>query len=145
MTEVYRVDSVWQLADVYEVRNKTFVNGQGIPKELEFDEVYGQKYNYILLEDNKTAVATARINLEHQEYAKIERVGVIPELQNKGYGRIVIEAAEKWITEIGRHPKIVITSQQQAVGFYESLGYIAKPEIKIESTIPIVYTEKEIN
>ncbi|MEK5027561.1 GNAT family N-acetyltransferase [Paenibacillus sp. FSL M7-1046] len=144
MTEIYRVDSVWQLAGVYEVRTRTFVNGQGIPKELEFDEVYGESYCYLLLEENQTAVATARINLTYEEYAKIERVGVIPEFQNKGYGRILIEAAENWIRELGIH-KIVITSQQQAVGFYESLGYIARPEIIIKSAIPIVYTEKEIS
>ncbi|WP_438490864.1 GNAT family N-acetyltransferase [Paenibacillus sp. IHBB 3054] len=144
MTEIYRVDSVWQLAGVYEVRTRTFVNGQGIPKELEFDEVYGERYCYLLLEENQTAVATARINLTHEEYAKIERVGVIPEFQNKGYGRILIDAAENWIRELGIH-RIVITSQQQAVGFYVSLGYIARPEIIIKSTIPIVYTEKEIS
>ncbi|AZS15861.1 GNAT family N-acetyltransferase [Paenibacillus lutimineralis] len=144
MAEIYRVDTVWQLAGVYEVRTKTFVNGQGIPKELEFDETYGQAYCYILLEQDHTAVATARINTNHADYAKIERVAVIPEFQNKGYGRLVIEAAENWIRELG-FSKIVITSQQQAVGFYESLGYIARPEIKLESTIPIVYTDKQFD
>jgi predicted GNAT family N-acyltransferase len=113
------------------------VKGQGIPKNLEFDEVYAQKYNYILLEDDAIAIGTARINITHNEYAKIERVGVIPEFQNKGYGRILIEAAEKWIKELDFR-KIVITSQKHDVGFYESLGYIAKPEIKFESSIPIV-------
>lgn len=143
MTNLYRVDSVWQLAGVYEVRTKTFVQGQGIPKQFEFDEVYGGQYHYLLLEENEIAVATARINLTHEAYAKIERVGVIPEFQHKGYGRILIEAAENWIRELGLH-KIVITSQQQAVGFYESLGYTARPEIVIKSSIPVVYTEKEI-
>ncbi|NWL86652.1 MULTISPECIES: GNAT family N-acetyltransferase [unclassified Paenibacillus] len=142
MAEIYRVDSVWQLAGVYEVRTKTFVYGQGIPKELEFDEIYGQVYCYILLEQDHTAVAAARINTSHADYAKIERVAVIPELQNKGCGRLVIEAAERWIRELG-YRKIVITSQQQAVGFYESLGYAARPDIRVESTIPVVYTEKE--
>ncbi|WP_042197083.1 GNAT family N-acetyltransferase [Paenibacillus camerounensis] len=142
MTAIYRVDTVWQLAGVYEVRNKTFVQGQGIPRHLEFDETYGVQYHYLLLEENETAVATARINLTHADYAKIERVGVIPEYQQKGYGRILIEAAESWISELGIH-KIVITSQQKAVGFYESLGYTARPDIKLRaSSIPVVYTEK---
>jgi GNAT superfamily N-acetyltransferase len=120
------------------------VQGQGIPRQLEFDEVYGGQYHYLLLEETETAVATARINLTHKEYAKIERVGVIPDFQHKGYGRILIEAAESWISELGIY-RIVITSQQQAVGFYESLGYTAKPEIVIKSSIPIVYTEKVIH
>ncbi|WP_019911629.1 GNAT family N-acetyltransferase [Paenibacillus sp. HW567] len=144
MTTIYRVNSVWQLAGVYEVRTKAFVQGQGIPKELEFDEVYGEQYYYLLLEEDGVAVATARINLKHKEYAKIERVGVIPDFQHRGYGRSLIEAAEKWIREL-EFRKIVITSQQQAVGFYESLGYTAKPEIVIASSIPVVHTEKEFH
>ncbi|MBY0011851.1 GNAT family N-acetyltransferase [Paenibacillus typhae] len=142
MAAIYRVDAVWQLAGVYEVRNKTFVQGQGIPRHLEFDETYGAQYHYLLLEENETAVATARINLTHAEYAKIERVGVIPEYQQKGYGRLLIEAAESWISELGIR-KIVITSQQRALGFYESLGYTARPDVELKATsIPVVYTEK---
>lgn len=143
MPEAYRVDSVWQLAGVYEVRTSTFVKGQGIPKESEFDEVYGQTYCYILLEEEGRAIATARINATHEDYAKIERIAVIPEFQNQGYGSLIIEAAENWIRELGFR-KIVIISQQQAVGFYERLGYIPRPDLKIESSIPVVYTEKSI-
>ncbi|WNS43678.1 GNAT family N-acetyltransferase [Paenibacillus sp. MMS20-IR301] len=144
MTNIYRVDAVWQLAGVYEVRTKAFVEGQGIPRQSEFDEAYGGQYHYLLLEENGQAVATARINLNPAEYAKIERVGVIPEHQHKGYGRILIGAAEDWIRELGIQ-RIVITSQQQAVGFYESLGYTARPEIVINSSIPVVHTEKIIH
>ncbi|MFC3747815.1 GNAT family N-acetyltransferase [Paenibacillus sp. GCM10012306] len=143
MAVIYRVDQVWQLSGVYEVRIKTSVKGQGFSKEGEFDEVYGKPYHYILLEEDDEPIATARINLENAGYAKIERVAVIPESQGKGYGRLLIEAAESWIREL-EFQRIVITSQQQAVGFYESLGYIAKPEIEIKSNIPIVYTEKEL-
>lgn len=144
MTNIYRVDAVWQLAGVYGVRTRTFVEGQGIPRQLEFDEVYGGQYHYLLLEENEQAVATARINLNHGEYARIERVGVVPEFQHQGYGRKLIGAAEQWIRELGIQ-RIVITSQQQAVGFYESLGYTARPEIVIKSSIPVVHTEKEIH
>lgn len=144
MTNIYRVDSVWQLAGVYEVRTRTLVQGQGIPRQVEFDERYGERYNYLLLQEHETPIATARINLAQQEYAKIERVAVIPDFQHKGYGRLLIEAAEKWISELGFR-RIVITSQRTAVGFYESLGYTARPEIVIKSSIPVVYTEKEIH
>ncbi|WP_040952438.1 GNAT family N-acetyltransferase [Gorillibacterium massiliense] len=143
MTKIFRVDAVWQLAGVYEVRTKAFVEGQGIPKDLEFDEAYGQTYQYLLLEDESIPVATARINTGHDGYAKIERVAVIPGYQNKGYGRILISAAEDWVKELGFR-RIVITSQEQAAGFYERLGYTVRPDIKVESRIPIVYTEKEI-
>lgn len=141
---VYRVKEVWQQALVFDIRIQTFVEGQNIPIELEFDELYNEAYSYILVAENGKGIGTARINFSNEEYAKIERVAVIPEYQNKGIGRQVIEACEKWIGEKG-YKKIVITSQTQAAVFYEKIGYEIKPEVQLESTIPIVYTEKIVN
>ncbi|MEK4326801.1 GNAT family N-acetyltransferase [Paenibacillus sp. FSL R7-0297] len=49
-------------------------------------------------------------------------------LRHQGYGRKLIGAAEQWIRKLGIQ-RSVITSQKQVVGFYESLGYTARPEI----------------
>ncbi len=140
---IYRVDQVWQLAGVYEIRKKILVAGKKVPAELEFDEEYGRNYSYLLIQERGDPIATARINFEFESenYGKIERVAVIPDHQKSGYGRKLIEAGENWIIERGLK-KIVITSQEQAVGFYEKLGYTIYPEIKLKSKIPIVYTEK---
>lgn len=142
--EFYLVDQVWQLALVYEVRKETFVSGQGIPIELEFDEIIGQAYQYILLADQGNGIGTARINTTHPNFAKIERVAIIPNFQAHGYGRKLIEVAEEVIRSQG-YNKIVITSQVKAKGFYERLGYQVNDEVKITSSIPIVQTEKNLN
>lgn len=143
MVEAVRVQEVWQLADVYEIRKETFVSGQGIPKECEFDEVYNDSYRYILVLLNNEPVATARINVRQKAFAKIERVAVKPNYQHQGFGKVAIEGAEAWIRELG-YQKIVITSQEKAVGFYQRLNYEVKPEIIYESDIPIVHTEKQL-
>lgn len=140
----YHVEKVWQLALVYEVRKRTFVEEQEIPIDLEFDEIYGQTYRYVLLTEAGHGIATARVNLLSADKAKIERVAVIPDYQGRGYGRRLLEHTEKWLAETDvQH--IVITSQTQARGFYEALGYRADESVELESEIPQVYTEKRLN
>lgn len=143
MLEIYVVDQVWQLALVYEVRKETFVVGQGIPIEVEFDEKTGKTYQYVLLAEKGNGIGTARINTTHSDFAKIERVAIVPKFQFQGYGRKLIEAVEEVIRTQG-YEKIVITSQVQARGFYERLGYQVNERIKLESSIPTIYTEKNL-
>lgn len=141
--EFYHVKEVWQQALVYEIRKKTFVEGQQIPIQQEFDELYGQTYHYVLLVNEDQGVATARIKLLSDVKAKIERVAVTPEYKGQGYGRILLEAAEKWLSKTGVET-IIIMSQKKARGFYEALGYQTNEQMKIDSAIPQVYTEKRI-
>lgn len=141
MVEIVKVDKTWQQAQVFQVRRETFIKGQNISQELEFDEEYGKLYHYILILDQGRGIGTARINLSHEDYGKIERVAIIPEFQGQGLGRQLIEACEAWIWSKGIY-KVVITSQLKAAGFYEKVGYVPNPAIKTETTIPTVYTEK---
>lgn len=139
----YRVDQTWQQMLVFDVRRKAFIEGQHIPLELEFDEIYGERYNYVLIEEKGVGIGTARINFEHPDYAKIERVAIIPENQKKGFGRQLIAACEDWIKDCGIY-SCVITSQTQAAQFYEKNGYKVNKEIEITSSIPQVYMEKHL-
>lgn len=139
--EIIRVSDTWQRAAVCYLRINAFVKGQNIPLEMEFDEHDGEETRYILLMENNEPVATARLHIVDAETAKIERVCVAAEYRGQGIGRKLIEAAEAWAKEHGTK-KTIITSQTQAVGFYESLNYVADYSIQYDSEIPIVYTEK---
>lgn len=139
--KVSEVRESWQQALVFEIRQKTFVEGQKIPLQAEFDEIYCKKYHYLLLHEKDQGIGTARINLDSKEYGKIERVAILPSYQSKGYGQKLIESCETWIAKRGLS-KIVIVSQKQAVGFYEKLGYIADESMTRPSEIPTIYTEK---
>ncbi len=76
--------------------------------------------------------------------AKIERVSVLKEYRKKGVGRLLIEEAERWIQESG-FKKVCITSRDEAVGFYEALGYKADYSRQMDTGIfKIIYTEKNI-
>lgn len=141
--DITRVTEVWQLVLVFEIRKETFVVGQSIPLNQEFDELYGENYHYILLYEGEQGIGTARVNLTNKDYGKIERVAVIPVYQGKGWGKKVIEAAEEWLKEAG-YFKAVITSQLKAASFYEKLGYTIQPNSQTAGAIPTVYTEKNL-
>lgn len=130
--EIYHItkDSPEWLLKAYDyVRTDSFCFGQNIPIELEFshDTPRQELQAVVLIEDHKP-IAGCRITFPTEEAAKIERVCVIREKQKGGYGRILIEDAEKWILERGvKH--IVINSQDRAEGFYHKLGYVTNHDI----------------
>ena len=56
-------------------------------------------------------------------------LGVDPECRRNGLGRMMMDAAEQWLRERNA-PKIqlmVRDSNEQAIGFYETLGYEVQP------------------
>ena len=126
MVEIYRIDKgaeAWKYKAYDYVRTDAFCVGQGIPIELEFshDEKEEELQAVLLVEDHKP-VAGCRIAFPDEKTGKIERVCVVREKQKGGYGRSLIEEAEKWLEEYGVN-HIVISSQDRAAGFYEKLGY----------------------
>ncbi|MBE7719463.1 MAG: GNAT family N-acetyltransferase [Lacrimispora celerecrescens] len=138
-----RVKEHWQLAGVHYVRTETMVKGFRIPLHKEFDEGDSEESLYVLVLDDIYPVAACRIHVsDNEETAKIERVSVLSEYRKKGVGRLLIEEAENWIRESGVK-KICITSRDEAVGFYEALGYKADYNRQTDTGIfKIIYTEK---
>ncbi|MBP5282495.1 MAG: GNAT family N-acetyltransferase, partial [Lachnospiraceae bacterium] len=130
--EVYRVTGespVWQLHAYNYIRTDAFCFGQNIPVELEFRGDKGtEDFQGILVVDDHKPVSGLRIAYPKAGVAKIERVCTIREKQKAGYGRIMIEEAEKWIAEKGIS-HIVISSQDRAQGFYEKCGYVLNPDV----------------
>lgn len=133
--DVFRVtpDSpVWQKKAYDYVRIDAFVFGQNIPLEIEFggDTEEDEEETLILVDDHKP-VAGCRLQYPQEGIGKIGRVCVIRERQRTGVGRILIQEAEKWITEKGI-THIVINSQDRAEKFYEKCGYKLVPGVDPE-------------
>ena len=130
--EIYRVtkDSPkWQFHAYNYVRTDAFCFGQNIPVETEFLGDGGEEdfHGVLIIEDHKP-VAGLRIAFPRPGIGKIERVCTIREKQKSGYGRIMIEEAEKWIAEKGIS-HVVISAQDRARGFYEKCGYVYNPNV----------------
>lgn len=60
-------------------------------------------------------------------------LGVLPDGRRQGLGRLMMEAAEKWLRERDA-PKIqlmVRDDNEQAIGFYKAMGYEVQPVVTI--------------
>ncbi len=139
-------DDIPGRAAVFYVRIRAMnVDEFGIAVDREIDEK--EDFEYIAAFKDEHPIAACRIHYVDEKTAKIERVVTVAEYRGKGIGRIIIGEAEEWIREHGIN-KIVITSRDAAVGFYEKLGYTAYPDrIKNDPNafFKQVYTEKIIN
>lgn len=66
------------------------------------------------------------------------------EYRKEGIGRKLIRAAEEWLAELGIL-RVIITSRDVAVGFYEAIGYQADySKIEKGGVFDIIYTEKTL-
>jgi len=140
--EVVRATKLWQRAAAYYVRIESMVKGFDIPVDVEFDEHDTENTKYVVVFDDNLPVANCRLFKVDDDTAKIERVSVIPAYRKKGVGRMLIEGAEEWIRE-ENYKKIIISSRDEAVGFYEKLGYKADYDrVDGSGFFKCIYTEK---
>ncbi|MGP6140653.1 GNAT family N-acetyltransferase [Jeotgalibaca sp. A127] len=139
------VDQVWQLALVYEVRRQTLMNGKTVPLDVEFDEVFGQMYQYALVaaDSKDKGIATLRINYIDDKTAKLERVSVIPQYQGKGIGTSLLQRTEDELRKLSVE-KILIHSFEPAVDFYLKNGYTIDESTQIHSSIPQIAVRKKL-
>ena len=135
--EIYRVTKgapEWLYKAYDYIRTDAFCFGQNIPIEIEFGrETPNDELEAVIIVKDHKPVAGCRLVYPMEGVGKIERVCVVREKQKDGYGRILIEEAEKWLLENGvKH--IVINSQDRAAGFYNKLGYVINLDVS-----PAVY------
>jgi predicted GNAT family N-acyltransferase len=75
--------------------------------------------------------------------AKIRQMAVSPSLQGKGYGRLLLEAAEQILAQRG-FTHLYLNSRMTAIGFYERLGYTQTGPEFMEVGLPHVKMSKKI-
>ena len=146
--KTYRVKEEWQRAGVYYVRTQAMVYGFNLTLQGEFADDTPESEYILVTDDNDRPLSTNRIHvLPERGFAKIERVVTLEEARGTGAGRA------------GILNKIVITSREEAVGFYRKLGYTVREDMSTRTLEPkkpgevievfdprfvCVYTEKEL-
>lgn len=105
-------------AKAREIRQKVFVEEQGVSAELEYEHDEEAKH-YLLLVGEKP-VATARWR-KTGKGIKLERFAVLPQFRNRGLGEIILSEVLKDIKS--EKTTIYLHSQVRAVPFYERAGF----------------------
>jgi ElaA protein len=134
ITKIGGSSEIRVLAD--ELRQKVFIEEQGVPKDEVFDELNESAVHVVLLDCDKP-VSTARIINEGSAW-RIGLVAVDKSMRGKRLGEKVMEVAIDYIvTQSGN--EIVLTAQQEVCKFYEKLGFEQYSEvIKFESGFVLV-------
>ena len=123
--------------DAKKIREEVFVKEQGFQNE--FDEI-DKKSVHIVLYDENTPVAVCRLYCENFVYV-LGRLAVIKNYRGKNIGSLMLEEAEKYVSEKGGN-EIILHAQCRATGFYKKSGYSEYGEIDYDEYCPHIHMRK---
>lgn len=125
---VLDVTTEQQLQACRDIRVTVFVEEQGVPLEDEFDQwdALRPEVKHIVALSEDLPVAASRLRFV-DDYAKLERICILPPYRNYGLGRLLLSRLEELAQAEGA-AKAVLHGQVQAEGFYEKLGYAREGE-----------------
>ena len=129
--------------DALAIRKKVFIEEQGVPEDLEFDQLDSQTTHYVGYVDGEP-VTTARIHERAAHEYHLQRVATLKEHRGKGYGRELIIFIERSLRHIP-DAKVWLSAQDTALPFYEKMGYSVLGEGYIEADMPHHSMEKYID
>lgn len=106
--------------DARKIRQEVFVEEQGFLQE--FDEIDGIAKHIVIFDEDR-AVGTCRLFFQknEQDY-HVGRVAVTKEYRGRGLGKMLMDAAEECIRDLGG-TSITLSGQVRVAEFYERLGY----------------------
>jgi len=139
ITEAARGSPLLEAA--FELRREVFCVEQGVPAELEIDELDPDAIHLVAILDEKI-VGTLRI-LEHEGAAKIGRVAVRAAARRAGIGGRLMERAAEIARKRG-FDEIVLHAQITVAGFYRRLGYVEEGEPFEEAGIPHIAMRRKL-
>lgn len=136
--------SSMMLKDALTVRNEVFGNEQnyktGASRDA-FDDTawFVNVYN----EEGKVCATSRMIYLDEACERLLGKIAVLPEYRKFGFGKAMLEKLES-IAKDEKATLLKVNSQKQALGFYESLGYIKNGVSYVEEEIEIIPVIKNI-
>lgn len=114
------------------LRYAVFVDEQNVPIELERDE-YDETALHLLGEVDGVPMGTARVIFD-KDYAKVGRVCVTKAARGTGLGKALMVETIAQAKSKGA-ARVILQAQVSALGFYESLGFIAHGGIVMDAGI----------
>ena len=136
--DILRATTTAARAGAYYVRIQAMARKHQIPLDVEFDEHDTPDTKYIVAVDDYLPIATCRLYPEDDDRMMLGRIVVLPEYRHQGIGTLVVREAEAWAKELG-FTKAVVESRDNKIPFYESMGYVANLDRKIEGQTFICY------
>lgn len=119
------------------VRRAVFIDEQGVPEALEWDEHDADAVHLLATTGDGTPIGCARLLPD----GHIGRMAVVPAWRGRGVGRALLAAAIDVARERG-HSILRLSAQTHAAGFYVEAGFEAVGSEYEEAGIPHVSMQK---
>lgn len=143
MFHVTITSSAREKEDAFDVRRKVFVEEQGVPLNLELDELDNTSDHFVVY-SNTIPIGAGRIRETSPLTGKVERVCILPEYRGLHLGKLIMQTLEDHAANKG-FKKVILNAQSYAIPFYEKIGYtITSPEF-MDADIPHRAMEKKID
>jgi predicted GNAT family N-acyltransferase len=127
---IQAVDYEAALPQLRAVREPVFVQEQGVPVELEWDELDPQCHHVVAFDAQGQPIGTGRLTPEH----KIGRMAVLADWRGRGVGDALLLALLDKARKLGWHD-VSLHAQVSAIGFYARHGFLPYGERFVEAGI----------
>jgi predicted GNAT family N-acyltransferase len=152
VVDVRLATTVAEVAVAYEVRRHVFVTEQGVPEDLELDDLDPGADHFLAYLDGH-AVGAGRLVVEPAGFegaswstgpvAHLGRLAVLETARGTGLGVALVHAIEARAQQRGLD-LVALSAQTQALGFYERLGYTAHGEEFDDAGLPHVWMTRPL-
>ena len=133
MTSRYRIQLMtWSEAKplARAVREKVFIEEQGVPRALEWDEWDEPSDHAVAFDDGSNAIGTARLLPD----GHVGRIAVLRPWRGQGVGAALLQAMVQ-LARDKQMQEVVLNAQTHAAGFYRRFGFAARGEEFLEAGI----------
>lgn len=122
--------------DAYLVRHEVFIQEQGVPVELELDELDPSAIHALAFDDEQ-CIGTGRLIFfkdGQDKKAQIGRMAVLAKHRGQGIGQHILQRLVDLAKSQGSK-EVLLHSQVSAIPFYEKLGFQAYGDVYDEAGI----------
>jgi N-acetylglutamate synthase-like GNAT family acetyltransferase len=125
MSEVKQANTKQEVDTIINLRDKILRQPWGQPKETATDNLEETSINAYIADDTENIVACGRLQENENKIGQIRFMAVDNSQQGKGFGKNIVEFLEIKAKELHLN-KIELQARENAVKFYESMGYTIK-------------------
>jgi predicted GNAT family N-acyltransferase len=126
-------------ADARLVREAVFVREQGVPLELEYDDLDRTSEHALVRDASGQAIGTGRLLTD----GRIGRMAVLPGWRNRGVGAAILDRLVARARERGME-RVALSAQLHAARFYARYGFTAEGETYLEAGISHVKMTRDL-
>lgn len=125
MSDVKQANTKQEVDAIIDLRDKILRQPWGQPKETATDSLEESSVNAYIVDETGNTVACGRLQENENKIGQIRFMAVDNSQQGKGLGKKIIEFLELKAKEL-HIIKIELQARENAVKFYESMGYTIK-------------------